>query len=212
MAQFAALKPRKPPHQDRARVTREAIITAAAQIISRDGLGGYNTNAVAARAGVSIGSLYQYFPNKDALMVALIERQQANQAETLGAAFNHNSLLALPQLVRHLVRAAMAHHRDDPLLATAIDHEEVRLPIKSRLDDYLAHSAEPLAMLLDHHREIIGALDLKIAVITIPSMVRAIVDLWANQYPPQLQTAEDEAVRAVLGYLGRPDETARPLC
>jgi AcrR family transcriptional regulator len=202
MAPIQALKPRKQPRQGRAQVTRDAIITAAAQLISRDGLGGYNTNAVAARAGVSIGSLYQYFPNKDALMVALIERQQAQQTETLASAIQDLDTIALPTIVRTLVRAAMAHHRDDPLLATAIDHEEARLPIGPVLDRYLNSATESLHSLLAIHYDKLGAIDLDIAAKTLPNMVRAIVDTWANQSPPQLQTAEDEAVRAVMGYLG----------
>jgi AcrR family transcriptional regulator len=63
-----SLAPRKLPRQQRARATCEAILEAAAHIIGREGLAGFNTNAVAERAGVSIGSLYQYFPNKDSLM------------------------------------------------------------------------------------------------------------------------------------------------
>lgn len=71
--------PRKAGRQSRARETVEAILGASRQIVSRHGVGRLNTNHIAEIAGVSIGSLYQYFPGKDAVLHALIERE-----------FNHN--------------------------------------------------------------------------------------------------------------------------
>src|SRR4051794_27018726 len=68
-------RPRKQARQTRARHTVDAIIEAAARILKKDGHAGYTTNAVAEVAGVSIGTLYQYFPDKDALMGSLIARE-----------------------------------------------------------------------------------------------------------------------------------------
>jgi AcrR family transcriptional regulator len=65
---------RKTPVQQRSRRTVDAILGAAARILVEDGYSAMTTNDVAAAAGVSIGSLYQYFPNKDALLRALVER------------------------------------------------------------------------------------------------------------------------------------------
>ncbi|MDP2212722.1 TetR/AcrR family transcriptional regulator [Phenylobacterium sp.] len=66
---------RKIPRQRRAADTVEIILEAAAQLLERDGLEGFTTNAVAERAGVSIGALYRYFPNKRVLTHALAERE-----------------------------------------------------------------------------------------------------------------------------------------
>lgn len=68
-------RPRKMPRQGRSTETVRAIIEATARILEQDGLGAFTTNAVAERAGVSIGSLYQYFPGKEALVGALIVRE-----------------------------------------------------------------------------------------------------------------------------------------
>jgi AcrR family transcriptional regulator len=70
----AAVQPRKQPRQARARATMEAILDAGAHILGERGWVGTTTNAVAERAGVSIGSLYQYFPNKLALVEAVRSR------------------------------------------------------------------------------------------------------------------------------------------
>ncbi len=195
------ITPRKQPLQRRAQVTHDAILEASARILSAGGLAQFNTNAVAARAGVSIGSLYQYFPNKDALMVALIHRGQKRQLETLQAAIVSLGTADLPTVVRAIVRAAMQHHRDDDLLASAIDHEEARLPIQAELDAYLLQAGQKVRFLLVAYASEIGAIDPDRAARTLPALVRAATDSWANLSPPQLDVAEEEAVRAVLGYL-----------
>jgi AcrR family transcriptional regulator len=195
-----ALSPRKAPRQARARATHDAILEAAIQIIAGGGLSAFNTNAVAQRAGVSIGSLYQYFGNKDALMVALIHRQQQSQLASVARAVGSIVNTDLAATIRVTVRAAMQHHRDNSLLASAIDHEEARLPLDAELTGYLHRGGELVRGLLAHHAAEIGDVDVDRAVITLPALVRAATDSWANRSPPMLDVAEDEAVRAVLGY------------
>src|SRR5512142_1252825 len=68
------LEPRKPPVQRRSRATVEYLLAAAAQVFEEHGYAGGTTNRIAERAGVSIGTLYQYFPSKEAIAVALLER------------------------------------------------------------------------------------------------------------------------------------------
>jgi AcrR family transcriptional regulator len=107
--------PRKRPRQERSQETYDAIVEAAAQLFERDGYTGATTNHIAERAGVSIGSLYQYFPNKDALLYAIGEqhiqhllaelagvveelRRQLPQLADCVHAFVHG--LAVPHLTR----------------------------------------------------------------------------------------------------------------
>lgn len=85
MARTASAEPRKLPRQQRSAETVERILTAAARIFDERGYRGTTTNHVAQQAGVSIGSLYQYFPNKDALLVALAERHVDDVASRFGA-------------------------------------------------------------------------------------------------------------------------------
>jgi AcrR family transcriptional regulator len=196
------LGPRRQPRQPRAVATRDAILEAAAHIIGTGGLAAFNTNAVALRAGVSIGSLYQYFPNKDALMLALIASRQAQQVERIVWAFNGLSAdVGLAEVVRILVRAAMQHHRDDALLASAIDHEEARLPAGDVIAAALDDAGALVATILTRFPGQVAPISSAIAGQTLPALVRAVVDQWANLSPPQLDRAESEAVRAVLGYL-----------
>jgi AcrR family transcriptional regulator len=200
----SSLSPRKSPRQARAKVTHDVILEAAAHIIARGGLAAFNTNAVAARAGVSIGSLYQYFANKDALMVALIRRGQRQQLQNVGLAVAAVGHADLETTIRAIVRGAMQHHLDDSLLASAIDHEEARLPIADALSAYLDQGGEMVRALLVRFAAETGPINLDLAVRTLPALVRAATDAWANMSPPRLDVAEDEAVRAVLGYLTLP--------
>lgn len=70
-ASLPDLIPRKTPRQKRASVTVEAILEAAIQVLAATGPAGLTTTQVAGRAGVSVGTLYQYFPNKQAMLYAL---------------------------------------------------------------------------------------------------------------------------------------------
>jgi AcrR family transcriptional regulator len=71
---------RRKPRQARSRATWEAIVEAAAQILERDSAEGFTTGSVAERAGVSIGTLYQYFPDKQAILAAAAKRELVEAA------------------------------------------------------------------------------------------------------------------------------------
>jgi AcrR family transcriptional regulator len=121
---------RKRPRQQRSRETVEAILEAAAQLFQRDGYTATTTNKVAERAGVSIGSLYQYFPNKDALLVALAEHHLEAATSALGAAFARvaEQRLPLDGLLTELVRDVAAAHADQPGLHRLLYDQAPRVP------------------------------------------------------------------------------------
>jgi AcrR family transcriptional regulator len=85
---------RKRPRQRRSQATFDAIIEASARILADDGVGQLTTNRIAVRAGVSVGSLYQYFPNRQAIVRALVERELA-RAEAVRPAVLDNPTRSL---------------------------------------------------------------------------------------------------------------------
>lgn len=109
-------QPRKQPRQQRSRATWEAIVDAAAQLFGQLGYAATTTNKVADLAGVSIGSLYQYFPDKDALLLALAERHLAEATEVLVEAFLavQRDQPDLEGTLTQLIDAVVALHRRDP--------------------------------------------------------------------------------------------------
>src|SRR6188768_515402 len=98
---------RRQPRQARSRDTVDALLEAAARVFRREGFRA-TTNRVAAEAGVSIGSLYEYFPNKQALLAALAERHVASAEAEVGAALVET---ALPTLLARLQSAILASQR-----------------------------------------------------------------------------------------------------
>lgn len=104
---------RKEPRQERARATVEAILEAAARILGRQGWGRFTTNAVAEAAGVSIGSLYQYFPNKLALVEAILRRHLDDVLSALRFADEHTSRI---ERIEGLVSGMIAAHSIHPSL------------------------------------------------------------------------------------------------
>src|SRR5205823_4048466 len=120
---------RKTPLQPRARATVDAVLEAAARILETRGTAGFNTNAVAALAGVSVGSLYQYFPSKEVIMAALARREAAVFARALDAALDAASGAPLDGALHVLAQTAVAHQTVRPRLARILDFEEQRLDL-----------------------------------------------------------------------------------
>jgi AcrR family transcriptional regulator len=132
------LRPRKAPRQQRAAHTVEALLEAAAQVLEADGLDGYNTNAVARRAGASVGTLYQYFPGKDALTLALLQRETRLFHEaTVAAAAMPDFSAAMSAFIDVTARQQLAR----PNLARLLDEQEGRPELRAALGDkYLFHA------------------------------------------------------------------------
>lgn len=123
-------QPRRSPVQGRAQQTVEAIVKAAAQILARHGPEAATTNAIAARAGVSIGSLYQYFADREALITELVRRHVGEMQVVLSSALEGLGDRPLPAAIEQLVAAIVAAHRVAPRLHQALHQSLTR----SRLD------------------------------------------------------------------------------
>jgi AcrR family transcriptional regulator len=96
------------PKQDRARVTVEAILESAVQILESDGIAGFKVAALAERSGYSVGTLYQYFENIDAVMLALVELENERQRQTLLAEFSDLAARGVAQSTRDVVGLMLA--------------------------------------------------------------------------------------------------------
>jgi AcrR family transcriptional regulator len=105
---------RKAPRQARSRATVEAILTAGAQLLGRRGWARFTTNEVAEAAGVSIGSLYQYFPNKGVLVEAITTRHFDEVLAVLSAI--DDETMPVAQRVEQLVRGMIGVHNINPAL------------------------------------------------------------------------------------------------
>jgi len=100
-----SLGPRKTPVQARSTVTVEAIAEAAIQVLLTHGIERLTTTRVAERAGVSVGTLYQYYPNKQALLFAVLEAHLEKVAAALSRACFESHGLPLEAMVKHVIEA-----------------------------------------------------------------------------------------------------------
>jgi AcrR family transcriptional regulator len=145
---------RKQPRQDRSRAKVDGILAAAADLCSGRGLDALTTNAVAARAGVSIGSLYQYFPGKAALLAALIRAERANLLEAVERIVSSDAASNLTDLVDELIEATVAHYLARPSLSRTLNLARSQLPPEDRQRGGLHHGAQRKAGLhLPHPRQ-----------------------------------------------------------
>jgi AcrR family transcriptional regulator len=132
MARRPKTAPRKRPIQQRAVFTVDAILEAAAYILVKHGWEGFTTNRVAERAGVNIASLYQYFPNKEAIAIELQRRHMSKAREELPAGLPAlRSQRDLRGVLRMIVDAAVREHSTAPALHRAL----AELPRSARRHD-----------------------------------------------------------------------------
>lgn len=118
------LVPRKKPSQGRSRATVDAIIEATSYILTNVGWNGLTTNAIAERAGVNIGSLYQFFPNKEAVVAELqrrhVEETRTDLRKVLELLPEQTSLRGVLTLI---VEMLINEHRIAPAVHKAISEE-----------------------------------------------------------------------------------------
>ncbi len=141
------IEKRKSPRQERSRATVEAILQAAAYILVRQGYDAFTTNSVAERAGVNIASLYQYFPNKEAIFAELYRQHVAESRGAMLAALRvadakpAGERASAARTVRRMVVALVAQHSVAPDLHRVFTQEGARLglrPIATEADQALA--------------------------------------------------------------------------
>jgi AcrR family transcriptional regulator len=204
MARVAALQPRRKPVQGRSLATVEAILEAAVQVFERYGYAAGTTNRIAGRAGVAIGSLYQYFPNKDAILVALVRRHMAEGTVTL---WPHVERLqageSIDEVIADVVAAMVRLHAIAPRLHRVL-FEETPIPtaLRSELDAMEDALVEILAGSLRTAGELAGA-DPDLAARMIVSSIEGLTHRLVLR-PPGGATTDAVAIeitRLVRAYL-----------
>lgn len=200
-------KPHKKPTQARSQFTVDAIVEAAIQVFEEHGYAAGTTTRIDERAGVSIGSLYQYFPNKDSILVAIAERhlEECRRASMQVFAKAQDQPQTLESLLRLLVEGAVALHAHNPKLHQLLS-EEIPLPenVWQAFEALEQKLIDNVTKALSHHLQIstqeIG-LSAYLVVQIVETMTHKLVLHPPNQH--DLADCTDEIVLLLLRYLSK---------
>ncbi len=207
--------PRKQPKQERSQATVEAILTATAHILTEDGYDRLTTNRVADRAGVSIGSLYQYFPNKEALIFALAEHHANAMVELAQLHLEGEGLDAqgfaggeegqgegsIVAGLRRIVKAALAAHAVNPKLHRVLHEQIPHSEVVRRLAD--SKVEDLLRSFLAQRRDQLQPENLDLTVFMVECTIRSLIHGAMVDRPALFTTGEleQEMLTMLSAYL-----------
>jgi AcrR family transcriptional regulator len=193
---------RRKPTQRRARQTVDAILDAVVRVLKREGFGAVTTNRVAEVAGVSIGSVYQYFPDKGAIFVALHQRHIEEIDRVVQVTLVEHAASSLNVLITAMIEAMIEAHRSDPELYELLFTEVPHRADGTRDFAVRLHGAFRLAI-SSRAYELKKGVDIDKLVFVVAHMVESLSHGALFRRPPglSLEDAKTEAVRAVLAYL-----------
>ena len=205
MARAVPTNPRKSASQERSRATVQALLDATARVLTKEGYDRASTNRIAATAGVSVGSLYQYFPNKEALVAALVARHNREMLDLLREALKEVASLDLATAIAKLVRAAVDAHRVDPALHRVFDEQVPRMGQLAKIEALQGETFQLVRSYLEMRRDEISVRDLDSTTSILVTTVEALTHQFVIHRPDAPERDRDrfidEVTRLVVGYL-----------
>jgi AcrR family transcriptional regulator len=198
-------KPRKNASQDRSRATVDALVEATARILVKEGYDKASTNRIAEAAGVSVGSLYQYFPSKEALVVAVIDRHNQDTMRLVRAVLNEVAGQPVQRVIPKMVAVAIQAHRINPKLHRVLTEQ---IPRTGQLDNVEAFNREYFSLFrnyLESCSDILRPEDLGLATYLCVSSIEAVAHnaVLRNEKlsDEQAEALVNDASRMIVGYL-----------
>jgi AcrR family transcriptional regulator len=206
MARKPATNPRKRASQDRSRATVDALVEATARILVKEGFDKASTNRIAKVAGVSVGSLYQYYPSKEALVAAVIERHNQEIMRIVRGALAEVAAQPLDKAVRRIVTVAIEAHRVDPRLHRVLAEQIPRTGRLADVEVFNRHNFAFFEAFLEAHRDELRVTDLRLAAFVCVTSIEALTHNAVLHHSDMLgdeavAALVNEATRLVVGYL-----------
>ena len=205
MARRPLTKPRKNASQDRSRATVDALVEATARILVKEGFDKASTNRIAEAAGVSVGSLYQYFPSKDALVVAVIDRHNQATMRLVRATLSEVAGQPIESVIRKMVEVAIRAHRIDPKLHRVLTEQ---IPRTGQLENVEAFNREYFSLFRNclaecrgTLREMDPTLAAYVCVTSIEALAHNAVLRNERLTDGEAEALTNEVTRMIVGYL-----------
>jgi AcrR family transcriptional regulator len=198
--------PRKSPRQARSQATVTAILDAAARVLIERGYAATNTNVVAELAGVSVGSLYQYFPNKDALIAALHERHAREMNQVVERSLADSEGLGFEAALSLLLEGIVEAHRVEAGLHRVLETQLAGLDVLDHHVETEAKISAQIRTLLARYPDEIRVPDQRLAVYLLMHSLHGLVHAVVFERPPgvSIKQATREMVRMTRVYLTAP--------
>jgi AcrR family transcriptional regulator len=195
--------PRKQPIQARSRQTVAAILQATAQVLMTNGYDGTTTNLVAEKAGVSIGSLYEYFPNKESLVAALASVHVAELMARVDAVLSMPIDETLRAVVAALIRAGLDAHRIDPALHKVLVEQVPRIGTLAASLDISSVLQRKIEGDLRRRAPRLPAARVRMIALVLETCIEALTHRAVVDAPDWLETGEieREALRLLEPYI-----------
>ena len=197
---------RKTPRQERSREMVAAILDATARILVKHGYARMTTNSVAEKAGISVGSLYQYFPSRDALVAAVARRHSEKVKIALEDLLAETKTDDLETGLTRMVRGIAEIHAADPVLSRILASEVPRLgPMDWRNDIANRGFGIARAVLASHTTELRAGLDHNVTAFIMAKSTEAIMtSLTERGRPTNAGAVEASLVRMLFLLLKEP--------
>ena len=205
MARAIPTTPRKSASQKRSQATVETLLDATARVLTREGYDRASTNRIATVAGVSVGSLYQYFPNKEALVATLVARHNREMLQLLRDALEKVGSFDLATAMRELVRATVDAHLVDPALHRIFAEQVPRMGQLAKIEALQRETFLLIRAYLEERRNEISVRDLDSATSICVTTVEALTHEFVIEKPEAPKSDRDrfieEVTRLIVGYL-----------
>jgi AcrR family transcriptional regulator len=196
--------PRKKPAQQRSRATVDAIVDATARVLVRDGYDALSTNRVAKEARVSVGSLYQYFPGKEALVAAVMEQYASRMQENIaGRLQNSGTAATAEEVATEMIRAMLVAQQAEPRLHRALVEQVPLIGALRRLHELFTNYERLVAAWLTENLERIEVKDVDMAAFVLVAAVEGLVNRAILDRPELVSSGkiEEHILRLVLAYV-----------
>jgi AcrR family transcriptional regulator len=202
----STISPRKAPRQARSQATVKAILDAAARVLVERGYAATTTNLVAERAGVSVGSLYQYFPNKDALIAALHDRHAREMNSVIDRALERSGELGFDEAVELILSGLVEAHRVEAGLHRVLETQLAGLDMLDEHEAAEEKMASQFRCLLERYPDEIKVPDLRLAVYILMHALHGLIHAVVRERPSgiSIRQATREMVRLTRLYLTTP--------
>ncbi|HEX4340861.1 MAG TPA: TetR/AcrR family transcriptional regulator [Polyangiaceae bacterium] len=197
-------KPAKKPRQVRSRETYETILEGATRVFAKHGYARSTTNRIAEAAGVSVGSVYQYFPDKDAMLTELMRRYRENLVERIGERLTVMDHVSFETVVHTLLTALLNDDEINPALRRVLIERVLRTDARREVGGFEERVEGLVADALRAAKDYVAIEQFELSAFILVRVVLAISHAAVVDRPVfNTPALASELTRLVVGYVGR---------